>query len=191
MSLPFCLPSDHRVAGTRSWGRVQGVTLAPVGRTQGDREFLCFRPGFYLAMGNLVHLGARRDVYPSGDFFKLHFRLAGESRVAQVAAPGSQRVAPMSVSTLVQPHDSFKEEHFAAGVRERSLTLCCSRAFLADEVGLDASTPAQGAFGHYLKGRPSRFELEQAPLRAPQFDAANALLDSRPADPLRALFAEA
>jgi len=191
MHLPFCLPSDHELAGTRTWGRVQGVTLAPVGRTQGQREFLCFRDGFYVAMGNLVHLAERRDVYPSGDFFKLHFRLAGESRVAQAAAPGSQRVAPMSVSTLVQPHDSFKEEYFSAGVRERSLTLCCSRAFLADELGLGPDTPAAGAFGHYLRGTPWRFELQQLPLHAAQFDIANALLESRATDPYRALFAEA
>lgn len=191
MNLPFCLPSDHRVVGTRNWGRVQGVTLAPGGRTEGEREFLCFRQGFYVAMSKLVHMGARRDVYPSGDFLKLHFRLAGESRVAQAAAPGSQCVAPMSVSTLVQPHDSFKEEYFSAGAQERSLTLCCSRAFLADELGLGPATPAQGAFGHYLKGASGRFELQQSPLRTPQLDVANALLDSRPADPYRALFAEA
>ncbi len=191
MSLPFCLPSDHQLAGTRSWGRVQGVTLAPVGQTQGQREFLCFRPGFYVAMGNLVHLAGRRDVYPSGDFFKLHFRLAGESRVAQAAKAGSQRVAPMSVSTLVQPHDSHKEEYFSAGVRERSLTLCCSRAFFADELGLGPAAPLRGAVGQYLRDVRLRFELEQLPLTPAQFDLANALLDSRPADPYRALFAEA
>jgi len=191
MTLPFSLPSDHRVAATRTWGRVRGVSLAPGGRTEGEREFLCFRPGFYVAMGNLVHVAARRDVYPSGDFIKLHLRLAGESRVAQAAAGGSQRVAPLSVSTLVQPHDSFKEEYFAAGVRERSLTLCCSRAFLAEEIGLDASTPTPGPIGHYLRGEARRFELQQLPLRTRQLDAANALLDSRPSDPYRALIAEA
>ena len=101
MDLPFCLPSDHRVAGARSWGRVQGVTLAPLGQTRGLREFLCFRPGFYVAMGQLMHGGDRCDAYPSGDFFKLHFRLSGRSRVAQAAAAGSQRIEPGSVTTIM------------------------------------------------------------------------------------------
>ena len=191
MNLPFCMPSDHHVAGSRSWGRVQGVTLAPVGQTRGQREFLCFRPGFYVAMGRLAHMGDRRDVYPSGDFFKLHFRLAGESRVAQAAAFGSQRIVPRSVTTLVQPRDSFKEEFFAAGEEERSVTVCCARSFLADVLGLDADTPPQGPIGGYLRGTTGRFELLQAPMDAAQYALAQSLLDSQPADPYRALYAEA
>lgn len=191
MTLPFCMPSDHRVAGARSWGRVQGVTLAPNGQTQGLREFLCFRPGFYLAMGRLVHAGDRCDAYPSGDFFKLHFRLSGQSRVAQAHAPGSQRIAAGSVTTLVQPRDSFKEEFFAAGEQERSVTVCCARSFLADALGLDAQAPAPGPLAGYLHGPGSRFELQQSPMSPSQRALADALLDSAPSDPYRALYAEA
>ena len=191
MNLPFCMPSDHRIAGSRSWGRVQGVTLAPMGQTHGQREFLCFQPGFYVAMGQLLHREDRRDVYPSGDFFKLHFRLAGESRVAQAAAYGSQPIAARSVTTLVQPRDSFKEEFFAAGEEERSVTVCCSRSFLGETLGLDAATHALDPIGDYMQDARLRFELLQAPMDAAQYALASALLDSRPADPYRALYAEA
>lgn len=191
MTLPFCMPSDHRVAGAQRWGRVQGVTLAPIGQTRGLREFLCFRPGFYVAMGRLVHAGDRCDAYPSGDFFKLHFRLSGQSRVAQAHAPGSQRIAAGSVTTLVQPRDSFKEEFFAAGEQERSVTVCCARSFLADELGLAAGDSAPQALAGYLHGAGGRFELQQSPMSPAQQALADALLDSAPTDPYRALFAEA
>lgn len=191
MDLPFCLPSDHRVAGARSWGRVQGVTLAPLGQTRGLREFLCFRPGFYVAMGQLMHGGDRCDAYPSGDFFKLHFRLSGRSRVAQAAAAGSQRIEPGSVTTLVQPRDSYKEEFFAAGEHERSITVCCARSFLAEVLGLQADAATPAALATYLHGEGSRFELKQAPMSPAQRTLADALLDSAPADPYRALLAEA
>jgi len=187
----FCIPGEHRVAGSRSWGRVQSATLMPLGQARGQREFLCFRPGFYVAMNELEHLEDRRDTYPSGDFFKLHFRLAGRSRVAQVSAAGSQQIAPGSVTTLVQPRNSFKEEHFAAGEAERSVTVCCSRDFLTAELGLDATAGAAGPLDDYLHDTRSRFELIQAPMQAEQQSVATALMDCRPTDPYRALFAEA
>src|SRR6478736_444334 len=107
MSVPFCVPSDHRVVATRQWGRVQGLTLAPEGCTEGRREFLCFKPGFYVAMGQVEHRADRLDLYPSGDFFKLHFRMSGHSRVGQADTTHSQRVLPLTMSTLVQPRNSY------------------------------------------------------------------------------------
>ena len=189
MSASFSLPSDHRLVGTRRWGRVEGITLAPLGATEGRREFLQFRPGFYASLGDVTHRSDRRDVYASGDFIKLHFRLAGDSRVSQVHAHGVEQVGAMTVSTLVQPHDSYKEEAFNAGVRERSLTLCCTRRFLIDEFGLDLH--ATGPVADYLHGRHGGFALHQQPLQPGQYAAAAALLDSNPDDPLRALMAEA
>ncbi len=190
MTVPFCVPSDHRVIATRQWGRVQGLTVAPEGQTQGVREFISFRPGFYVAMGKLVHAGNRLDVYPSGDFFKLHFRLAGRSRVGQARARGSQPVVPMSMSTLVQPQDSYKEEFFAAGEQERSLTLCCSRAFLRDELGLEGGPDAADPMNVYLHSARRPFELRQFPLHPEQIELAGAALDGADADPHRGLFIE-
>lgn len=189
MSATFSLPSDHRLIGTRRWGRVEGITLEPLGATEGRREFLQFRPGFYASLGDVTHRSDRRDVYASGDFIKLHFRLAGDSRVSQVHAHRAEQVGAMTVSTLVQPHDSFKEEIFLAGVRERSLTLCCNRRFLIDEFGLDLH--AGGPIADYLHGRHQGFALCHQPLQPEQQAAAAALLDSNPDDPLRALLAEA
>lgn len=190
MHVPFCVPSDHRVVSTRQWGRVEGMTLAPEGQTQGWREFLWFRPGFYVAMGQVEHRTDRTDLYPSGDFFKLHFRMTGHSRVGQAATPHSQDVRPVTMSTLVQPQDSYKEEHFMAGERERSLTICCSRDFLRDELGLGATRDAADPISPYMD-RVRRFELRQFPLHADQVDLVDALLDAPAADPYRGLFVEA
>ena len=189
MHVPFCVPSDHRVVSTRQWGRVEGMTLAPEGQTRGWREFLWFRPGFYVAMGQVEHRSDRTDLYPSGDFFKLHFRMAGHSRVGQAATPHAQDVRPITMSTLVQPHDSYKEEHFTAGERERSLTICCSRDFLRDELGLGDTRAADDPLSPYLS-RERRFELRQFPLQPAQVELADALLDAPASDPYRGLFAE-
>ncbi len=189
MSVPFCVPSDHRVVATRQWGRVHGLTLAPEGRTEGHREFLWLRPGFYVAMGQLVHRGDRIDRYPSGDFFKLHFRMTGHSRVGQAASPTSQDVRPFTMSTLVQPQDSYKEEHFTAGEHERSLTICCSRDFLREQLGLDDVRGVDDPINPYLS-RVRRFELQQFPLHAEQIELVDALIDAPAADPYRGLSVE-
>ena len=189
MSVPFCVPSDHRVVATRQWGRVRGLTLAPEGLGQGRREFLWFQPGFYVAMGHVEHRADCTNLYPSGDFFKLHFRMSGHSRVGQAATPHSQDVMPLTLSTLVQPRDSYKEEHFSAGERERSLTICCSRDFLREELGLAEVLDADDPISPYLcRGRP--FELRQFPLRPEQIELVDALLDAPASDPYRGLFVE-
>lgn len=190
MTVSFCVPSDHRVVATRQWGRVEGLTLAPDGQTEGQREFLWLQPGFYVAMGQLVHRTDRLDRYPSGDFFKLHFRMAGHSRVGQANTPNSQDVLPHTMSTLVQPHDSYKEEHFAAGERERSLTICCSRDFLRGQLGVgDEARALDDPLSPYLS-RVRRFELQQFPLHPEQVALVNALMDAPAADPYRGLSIE-
>jgi AraC-like DNA-binding protein len=192
MELPFSLPSTYRLASSRNWGRTQGLTVTPTGPAEGRREFMCFRQGFYLSLGQVTHLEESREIYRGGDFIKLHFRLEGESRVGQCGAPAAQTVGGMSVSTLLQPAGAAKEEMFGGQVRERSVTLCCSRGFLAEHLGL----PPQGAtlggpFGTFMRAPPERFELSRFPLSAAQHGIVAALLDHAQDDTFRGLFAEA
>lgn len=190
MDTPFSLPSAYRLASTRRWGRTQGLTVTPTGAARGRREFLCFRPGFYLSLGHVTHLEESREVYRSGDFIKLHFRLEGESRVGQPGSTGAETVSAMSVSTLLQPPGAAKEEFFASEVRERSVTLCCSRDFLSEELGL-LELPPDGPFGAFMQARPDRFELLRFPLSTAQHGIADALLDDGSGDRFRGLYAEA
>jgi AraC-like DNA-binding protein len=196
MEMPFSLPSDYALESARSWGHTQGLTMTPTGRARGRREFLCFRPGFYLALGHVDHAEPSREVYSSGDFIKLHFRLEGESCVGQAGAVGAvgtlggmaaQTVPAMSVSTLLQPSGFAKEEVFAREVRERSVTLCCSRQFLTQELGLSGET-LHGPFGSFVRAAPERFELVRFPLDAAQHDIALSLLDDPHGDTSRGTF---
>ncbi|SFP84894.1 AraC-type DNA-binding protein [Variovorax sp. OK605] len=189
MDMPFSLPSAHALESARSWGRTQGLTLTPIGRAQGRREFLCFRPGFYVALGHVNHVEPSREVYRSGDFIKLHFRLEGESFVGQPGAVAAQTVSAMSVSTLLQPPGLAKEECFAGEVKERSVTLCCSRSFLMDELGLSGET-LRGPFGTFVRGAPQQFELARFPIDAAQYDIALALLGEPQGDAFRGIYAE-
>jgi AraC-like DNA-binding protein len=191
MDMPFSLPSAYALESARSWGRTQGLTVTPTGRAaQGRREFLSFRPGFYLAIGHVRHLEHSREVYRSGDFIKLHFRLEGESQVGQPDARATQTVHAMSVSTLLQPPGSTKEEVFASEVHERSVTLCCSRSFLVEELGLAAQQHLHGPFGAFVQSTPAHFELLRFPLAPAQHDIAAALLDDARDDAFRGLYAE-
>jgi AraC-like DNA-binding protein len=198
MEMPFSLPSDYALESARSWGRTQGLTMTPTGHARGRREFLCFRPGFYLALGHVDHAEPSREVYSSGDFIKLHFRLEGESCVGQAGAVGAvgtlggmaaQTVPAMSVSTLLQPSGFAKEEVFAREVRERSVTLCCSRQFLTQELGLSGET-LHGPFGTFVRAAPERFELVRFPLDAAQHDIALSLLDDPHGDTFHGIYAE-
>jgi len=193
MDTPFSLPSTYRLAASRNWGRTQGITVTPTGAAEGRREFLCFQPGFYLSLGHVTHHGAGREIYGGGDFIKLHFRLEGESHVGQHGALAAQVVGGMSVSTLLQPPGAAKEEIFASPVRERSVTLCCSRAFLAERLGpVQDDGSLGGPFAAFMRAPPRRFELSRFPLDAAQHAIATALLDdSGPDDAFRALYAEA
>jgi AraC-like DNA-binding protein len=195
MDMPFSLPSAYALESARSWGRTQGLTVTPTGRAaQGRREFLSFRPGFYLAIGQVRHLAHSREMYRSGDFIKLHFRLEGESQVGQPDARATQTVHAMSVSTLLQPPGSTKEEVFASDVHERSVTLCCSRSFLVEELGLAAQQHLHGPFGAFVQSTPAHFELLRFPLAPAQHDIAAALLDNvrddARDDAFRGLYAE-
>jgi AraC-like DNA-binding protein len=189
MDMPFSLPSAYALESARSWGRTQGLTLTPIGRARGRREFLCFRPGFYVALGHVDHAEPSREVYRSGDFIKLHFRLEGESFVGQPGAPAAQTVSAMSVSTLLQPPGLAKEEFFASEVRERSVTLCCSRSFLTQELGLSGEA-LSGPFGTFVRGEPQRFEFMRFPLDAVQHGISLALLGDSQGDAFRGLYAE-
>jgi AraC-like DNA-binding protein len=194
MDLPFSLPSTYRLASSRTWGRTQGLTVTPTGPAEGRREFMSFRQGFYLSLGHVTHLAESREIYRGGDFIKLHFRLEGESRVGQCgtpAAPAAQAVEGMSVSTLLQPAGAAKEEIFGGQVRERSVTLCCSRGFLAEHLGLPPQGTLGGPFGTFMRAPPERFELSRFPLSAPQRDIVAGLLDHTHDDTFRALYAEA
>lgn len=191
MDMPFSLPSAYALESARSWGRTQGLTVTPTGRAaQGRREFLSFRPGFYLAIGHVRHVEHSREIYRSGDFIKLHFRLEGESQVGQPDARATQTVHAMSVSTLLQPPGSTKEEVFASDVHERSVTLCCSRSFLVEELGLAAQQHLHGPFGDFVQSTPAHFELLRFPLAPAQHDIAAALLDDARDDAFRGLYAE-
>lgn len=188
--MPFSLPSAYRLAASRRWGRRRSVTLEPTtGAAEGRREFLHFRPGFYISTSRIEHRHSAREVYASGDFIKLHFRLAGDSWVSQ---PGSaaQAVAAMSVSTLLQPPGASKEEVFERGVHERSVTLCCSRRFLVQEVGLPRGAHADDPLGAFLQAPATGFSMARFPLSAAQQTAATALVDGSPEDALASLWAE-
>lgn len=191
MDTPFSLPSSYVFASSRSWGRTQAVTLVPGGQSQGRREFFSFHPGFYISLGDVTHVGGSREIYPVGDFIKLHYRLEGESHVGQAGGAASQVVKAMSVSTLYQPPGSAKEEVFSPHIRERSLTLCCSRSFLADALGMGEAERLRGPFAEFALSTPEAMALSHFPMSARQSEIAQGLLADERGHAFRGMYVEA
>lgn len=190
MTLPFSLPSSYAVSSSRRWGRRRAVTLEPTGGGDGWRQFLYLRPGFYVATSNVEHRVPAREVYASGDFVKMHLRLEGCSQVSQPGQRGCA-VDACSVSTLLQPSGTHKEEVFQAGVHERSVTLCCSRAFLLQDVGLPRRAQNAGPIAAFLGGPAAEFALARYTLSAAQRALAGDLAEGPSQDALGSLRAEA
>lgn len=190
MTLPFCLPSSYQVASSQRWGRRRVVTAQPTSGGDGWRQFLFLRPGFYVATSSIDHHAPAREVYASGDFVKMHLRLAGDSQVSQPGHRGCA-VDASSVSTLLQPAGTRKEEVFQAGVHERSVTLCCSRAFLLQDVGLPRRAQNAGPIAAFLGGPAADFALARYTLSPAQAALAADLVDGPSLDALASLRAEA
>jgi AraC-like DNA-binding protein len=191
MDTPFSLPSSYVCTSTRSWGRTQAVTIVPDSASQGRREFFSFHPGFYMSLGDVRHVEGSREIYPVGDFIKLHYRLEGESLVGQAGGASPQTVQAMSVSTLYQPPGSSKEEVFRPNIRERSLTLCCSRSFLADALGLEEGERLSGPFADFALTQPANMALSHFPMSALQSEIVQGLLAEERGHAFRGIYAEA
>lgn len=190
MTLPICLPSSYQVASSHRWGRRRVVTAEPTVGGDGWRQFLFLRPGFYVATSSVEHHAPAREVYASGDFVKMHLRLAGDSQVSQPGHRGCA-VDASSVSTLLQPSGTHKEEVFQGGVHERSVTLCCSRAFLLQDVGLPRRAQNAGPIAAFLGGPAAEFALARYTLSTAQSALAGELVDRPAQDAMGSLRAEA
>ena len=156
---------------------------------EGFRELIELRPGFQVLLGDL-HYGSKVEFnLRENASLKFHYRLSGVSDI-RVSEDGLIHIDDHTGGVLLHPDGIVKQESYHAGQHERSVTLICSAAFLAERLAhLGAHLPA--AIAAYIAGEPARHYSQHVPLRAGMASAAAALFGLPAASPIRPLMVEA
>lgn len=123
---------------------------------------MTIRPGFSLVLSDLHY--AEECVYHHvcGEYLKLHFKLDGTS----VIGSDQEEDVPVPaglMSFLVQPVNSVKYERIVGESRERSITMICSKDFVAGL--LSPNMPdLPVSIADFLRTRASHFSYNSLPM---------------------------
>ena len=133
-------------------------------RGRGFRDYISFSNDLRVLLSDFEYKEETRGKADGVDLLKFHFKLTGKNRVCFnnrdeiLAETGSSVVA-------FHPKGLLKDDWYAAKARERSLTLCCSPAQLAEALHLDADELPKPIKNYMLDGAVDFF-VQQLPLTA-------------------------
>ncbi|CAM3856884.1 helix-turn-helix transcriptional regulator [Bordetella tumulicola] len=170
------VPHTYEVVGLEPVGSACFIKTRPVGAgMSGYRDTLVLGAGLSASWADVTRPRAMEEHYDCSGALKIHLRMAGYSSVTD-GGEVPHGVEALSCSALLQPRGARKIEIFGTGDRERSVTISCTRAYLVDELGLDAGRYG-GALGRYLDDDPVAFALFRAGMTAAMQQAAQCFFE--------------
>lgn len=130
-------PQSFEVADVRLIGAASLVRTRPYGRgASGFRNTIRLAEGMFATWAMVERGEAVEERYDSSGAMKINLRLEGPSTIAGTGPDqGPYPITPPMCSALLQPLGEGKVERFAAGTRERSVTISCTRDHLSGELG--------------------------------------------------------
>lgn len=157
--------------------------------SEGHWRSLPIRQGLALTIADLTYTQDVDRNHVGGEYLKFHYRLEGQTTVSPESGD-LQHISAGNVSFLVQPSDSLKRMKVRVGVRERSVTLVCTRDFASSILPLTLPNLPRD-IGEYLRDRTSRFSLAQRPLVHSMREIVEDIMNPPMTDGLRPLMIEA
>jgi AraC-like DNA-binding protein len=120
------------------------------------------RPGLALVIADLLYSDDATYLHECSGELKFHFKLSGD---AVISGEGSDPVSVDAgvMSFLVQPVESWKREWVLAESHERSVTLVCSRDYVAEAL-LPSIGQLPCSIAEFLHAPPSHFSYGSVPL---------------------------
>lgn len=167
-----------------------GIRLIPIiDGASGYRDVIHIVPGFDMVVGDVLHERTSSITVAESAVMKLHYRLSGAGR-ASLVGHKTIDIPERSSSLLIHQDGILKQEWFLAGQHEQSVTLLCSREFLAKELP-DVIPRLPEPVRNYLRNETVEPHQRILPLRADMAQAASALLACELEGSIRRLYSEA
>ncbi len=120
------------------------------------------RPGFSLVLSDLQYTDESTYHHVCGEYLKLHFKLSGTSLIGSEQEENVPVPAGL-MSFLVQPIESVKYEHVLENSHERSITMICSKDFVADILSPNTEN-LPTSIADFLRSRADRFSYNSLPM---------------------------
>ena len=171
-------PQSFEVADVRLIGAASLVRTRPYGRgASGFRNTIRLAEGMFASWAVVKRGEAVEERYDSSGAMKINLRLEGPSTIAGTGQDqGPYPITPPMCSALLQPLGEGKVELFAAGTREKSVTISCTRDHLSGELGF-LPERFSGPVAAFLSGSSYSFAFLRADMTLEMKLAAEAFFD--------------